>query len=326
MQGSYASRNIGDRAIGHILKDQLEKRYNAECLLDGYYNIEDAKEYDILIMGGGGIVHDCYKGNLEKRLRAFGTAKYNVVMGVGAPVIRFWRSGKNLEILNSADLITVRDIQSKILLEKYVNKEIHVTACPTFLMTTDIPTQYEEKKIRCGLNLREWITSGVARGYSSMHKGTKNHFDRFIENVHLLLKDLQDKVDEIYFIPFHKSDLKFGKEYFKDLNIVFLPVQGIQETLDCVASMDKMISMRYHSLIYSLIVKVPSLFALDYARKTHDMVNEFNINSYNFYDSRSIIKFDFLEDSTKIRNIFDALYERANNNFMLFEKCVLDKK
>lgn len=318
LQGSYASRNIGDRAIGHILKKELQQRYGAECFLDGYYTVENAEDYDVLIVGGGGILHDHHPDNLERRLKAFGTAKYNVVMAAGIPRIRYRKSARFLRKLNNADLITLRDEGSKEILKKYVDEvEIHATACPTFLMSPDIPNFYEDDKIRCGINIREQELFN-RKEYDKMN-------EKFVEIMRKSFDELGKKIDVMYFIPFHKTDLKYAKDNFSDCGITFLPVQGIQETLDCVASMDMMISMRYHSLIYSLIAKVPSLFAINYSSKTKRMIKEFNINAFSFDDCISINFSSFLHDPEKIEKIYDELKSRAEINFELFELEVLDK-
>lgn len=324
IQGSYETGNVGDLAIGKAIKSFLYKNFNISSNLTGYYYpLQNFKKYYLHIIGGGGIIHDYYEGNIRKRVLPFGTAKKNVVLGVGVKGFNTKYGKKLVSKLNVADLITVRDKLSKEKLSAYIdNKKIYVTACPAFLLeankTKNDLTEENYNKLKCGISLRDWFfNKKYVKNYVDLNK-QKN---RYLQFVYKNLNSLQKKYD-LFFIPFTPNDYHFALKHLKgkfDINIKAL--QSPQMTLNTINLVDKMICMRYHSLVFSLITKKP-MFVISYADKTYSIAKEFNIPYIDIEKIKGYEKIEFYNNNNRIREINKIMKKRANKNFYLLKKIL----
>jgi polysaccharide pyruvyl transferase WcaK-like protein len=327
IHGSYNTSNVGDKAIGETIKKSIEDLFNLDCETLGYYHsAQTFRRFEYYIIGGGGIIHDFAKNNLANRLTPFGSASKNIVLGVGVSGIRTTNGKKLIKKLESADLITVRDEYSKNILSKYINKKIHVTACPAFLLEPTNAKAPSNNQKKCGISLRDWfnpvvkwknISSEIPLDYYPKdidHKIKKEEYINFIKNN---LYNLQ-KEYKLYFIPFHLDDIKFAHRYLTNLNIKVYPVHSPIRTLNLINTMDRMICMRYHSLIFSIIAEKP-LFVIDYCQKTKEITNRFDINSIDINNINFKEKLNFFESLEKIKDIKNIMRERAQQNFLLLK-------
>jgi len=333
IQGSYKTGNVGDLAIGKTIKEVIERNFRLKCDLTGfYYSRQNFSNYFLHIIGGGGIIHDFAKNNLERRLNPIGTASKSVVLGVGVPGIRTQKGKKLIKKLEKTELITVRDEISKDKLQSLIDKEVFVTACPTFLMEPEEKTiKFDEET--CGLSLRDWFSPILTSNgkWEHIHKG---YIPSFVDNnkqkknyLNFLEKNLKklEKSYKLIFIPFHPDDIVFIKYYFPKINLKIVPIKSPIDTLNLIKNLDKMICMRYHSLIFSLIAEVP-LFLIDYEDKTNQIAKKFNLNSININEIKSDDEISFFESKNKIRKIKNEMRNKAKRNFVLLAEKVLHQE
>lgn len=328
IHGSYRTGNIGDLAIGKTIEEVIERDFRLKCDLTGfYYSRQNFSNYFLHIIGGGGIIHDFAKNNLEKRLNPIGTASKSVALGIGVPGIRTHKGKKLIKKLETTELITVRDELSKEKLQPLINKEIFVTACPTFLMEPEKKTiKFDEKT--CGLSLRDWFSPILTSDGKLVHYS--GYVPRYVDNskqkkryLNFLKKNLKEleKSHELIFVPFTPEDIVFVKYYLRKINLKIAPIQSPAETLNLIKNLDTMICMRYHSLIFSLLAEVP-LFLINHEDKTDQMAKKFDLNYINTNEIKGDEEIFFFQ-SNKINKIKNEMRNRAKQNFVLLDEKVL---
>jgi len=283
IQGSYNTTNVGDFAIGQIIKKKiLEVGFHGH--LNGLVHknqgpIPNFRRYKLHVVGGGGVIRDLPDGYLERRLLPI-RKNSSVVIGVGVMNILTESGKKLLKKLEDAIFITVRDTESKEILEKNIETEILKTADPAFLMElrTMADPGLPRSRIKVGLNLREMIP----RKYQGRifypdelrYEILKLNYFRYIDLIRQeITKHYGEK--DFYFIPFSTKDISFAKTYLAGLPINILPLQPPDKTLHTISRMNNMICTRYHSLIFSLIAEVP-MSIIAYHQKVLSLAKEIN--------------------------------------------------
>ncbi|WP_148415066.1 polysaccharide pyruvyl transferase family protein [Haloferax sp. KTX1] len=304
VHGSYKTGNIGDKALGEIFQSELTEKGYRTHIFDKNVTDSNAKK---MILGGGGVIHDFYgTEHLKKRLDYI--SKDGCIIGVGVPGLRSEEARDLIDaILPKVRLITVRDQRSKDILERFCDAEIIKTACPAFL--------YQEPKCeiddRTGVNFRPW--------YNRSREDMSYYFDydkdldvdaakiQYINNA----KRICNSVENPIFIPFHKDDEDFARRH---LDIETYPyVNSVSETLDRVSKVNKMVTMRYHSLIFAAVCQKPVL-PIAYAPKVSSLCDRMNIESYTPH-GKIPIRFSSIEK-------VDDLKEQAGYNFKLLLKAI----
>jgi polysaccharide pyruvyl transferase WcaK-like protein len=323
IHGSYSTANIGDLTIGYAIKQEIEKRFNLKCDLTGrYYKFQKTSKYPIYIVGGGGIVHDFYKNNIEKRMFCFGKSNINVALGVGVPGFQSNKGKKLAKKMDEADLITVRDARSKKILDRLLNCKIYQTACPSLLINTNkLPNlKIKSNKPKCGINLRDWFTPQIPPMYFKNVRNPKLKREEYLNFIKKILKRLKSEYD-LYFIPFTPQDHQFAVENLCRFKINILKFSDPYQTLSTVKSMDKMICTRYHSIIFSIIFEKP-MYVINYLPKASQLSAEFEFSGKDITDLNQVDeKFAFTERA-KVERANLILKKRAEQNFSLFGKVI----
>lgn len=307
IQGSYWTTNVGDRAIGEILMKELSTEgYKVKLFpKDTEYSAAP-----IRILGGGGVLHDWYGvDHLRKRLNFL--SEDGAIIGVGIPGFKSKEAQKLVsEKLSEIDLITVRDVRSQKQLEPLYEGEIYTTACPALLHTDpNIPNSG-----RTGVNFRPWFhLDPEIMSYHFDYSSDLNYNHarkKYIENITRICDEITDPI----FIPFHKKDEEFAR---KHLNIDIYPYEfSVKQTLERVSSVDQMVAMRYHSLVFTIICETPVL-AIDYDPKVSCLADRIGISSYRPH-SDIPISFESISGRNEVQ-------EAAKKNFQLLNKHLADR-
>lgn len=299
VQGSYYTGNIGDRAIGKSFQKRLSAS-NYRVRLYGKNTEHSAAR--VRILGGGGVLHDWYGiDHLQSRLNFL--SKDGAVIGVGVPGFKTEAARRLVaEELSDVGLVTVRDEWSRSRLKSVYNGKVHTTACPAFLHTDPrIPCSG-----RTGVNFRPYfdVDSETLSYYFDYGDDVdpKKMKRRYISNI----RDICEEVPDPVFIPFHEEDEQFARE---NLDIDVLPYEfSVKRTLKRVSAVDRMVAMRYHSLVFATICETPTL-AIAYEPKVTSLADRLGISSYKPHGDISV------EFETTTRR--DALREAAERNFDL---------
>ena len=270
IQGSYHTGNIGDQAIGRTLTTQFS---DMGLRTRSFGKQIEHSNAPLHILGGGGVLHDWY-GTDHLRHRLKFVSDGGAAIGVGVPGFST-TTGRELirSGLSDVRLITVRDEWSRKRLEPYYDGPLHVTACPTLIR------QDPEKPLshRTGVNFRRWfhIDSNVL----SEHFDYDDDIDLEKENENYLqnIRRICNAVEDPVYIPFHKRDERFAEEY---LDIEILPYTfSDQATLERVSAVEKMVCMRYHSLVFAIICNKP-VIPIAYEPKVSQLANRVGVSSY----------------------------------------------
>jgi len=336
IQGSYNTGNIGDLAIGATIQNEL-KKIGLYSHLNGSINLwrgcaPSFKKYDYHIIGGGGVIRDYPQGYLEPRLKPIGTAKKgSMLMSVGFNGLRTENGKKIIKKLEDCKSITVRDEKSKKNLQLFIDKNIEVVACPAFLLKSKKTCGIITDRNVVGLNLNNF--------YKNIYRwGDYAYFPRKIDleirrkqYINYLNKTLKPnlmeitKENQIVFIPFTQDDIIFAKEHFKEIPMQFLPLQPPLETLAAIEKVDRMICMRYHSLIFSIIAKKP-VFVISYQNKTRELLKKLKGVTFVDFLEPEPIEVDFTISINQLSKIKYEMINSAKKNFEKFESLIMQEE
>jgi len=333
IQGSYNTGNIGDLAIGTTIQKEINK-LNLSSHLNGFINDywgrkPNFKKYDYHIIGGGGVIRDYPPGNLETRLEAIGTAKKgSFLLSVGFDGLCTDKGGSLIKKLDKCKFITVRDEKSRKNLQPFLKSKIELASCPTFLMN-DIKKKPQIKdKNMIGLNLRDiYENSGNWGKYIyyprkiDLKETRKNYLDYINKTLKKNLKDIANDY-KIVFIPFSRKDVFFAKKYLIDVPIEILPLQPPKETLATINMMNRMICMRYHSIVFAILSEIP-FFVISYHNKTKELLKE--IKGVSFIDLLDLqeIDIDFTIKNNQVHDIKRKMKDSAKKNFVKLNSLLI---
>jgi polysaccharide pyruvyl transferase WcaK-like protein len=216
--------------------------------------------------------------------------------------------------------ITVRDYNSKERLDKYINKEITVTACPAFLLrsnTESIINNYMKKdNERIGINLIPYSLLGTRKENSEKIKRYKKitkEIREFIRNSNA----------EFYFIPYTIYDTLSLREILSNLGVILLLLQDPKSTLHTISKMDKMITTRYHSLIFSVLSNKP-VFSIGYADKVINLAYLLKFEHfYNLQSKRNSSKINF-NSANSYKSVKNSLINKSKINLDIIKKDLID--
>lgn len=302
VHGAYDTGNIGDRAIGKIFKNNLESQGYDTHLFSG--QIEGSNS-QMRVLGGGGVLHDWLGIDyLKNRLKYVTGSANSYILGVGVPGFQT-NSARELvsKTFPQINLITVRDELSRQNIVEVSDVDVKVTADPAFL--------YEDPQVqpsvRTGVNFRPWFEEKETLSDSIL----KYHFgyedladaqDAYLRNVKMICRSLEDPV----FIPFEPRDEDFARRH---LDIPIMEYESsVETTLKRVSSVERMVTTRYHSLIFAAICRKPVL-TLAYAPKVEQVAERLDIP---YYKPHKEVPLSF----SSVSNLSE-LRSKARNNFAL---------
>ncbi|MGX1982268.1 polysaccharide pyruvyl transferase CsaB [Thermolongibacillus altinsuensis] len=286
ISGYYGFHNVGDEAILYSIIQALRQQQpdidivvlsNDPTFTKKAYGVEAVnrwslkeiiralRESDGLISGGGSLLQDktgwrsipYYTGvmQLAKRL---GKPVMVYAQGIG-PVEQIQNKWLVKNTMNKVDLITVRDEESKQLLESLnVDKTIKVVPDPVMgLSVTSLQSEWWSsqsfQKPVVAVSVREWPC--------------EHDFKRKIA---LALDRCVEEGYEVVFVPMHgKHDEETSKQVaaMMEKKAWIAPYDAsIEEKIAIIAQATVLVGMRLHSLIFASITNTPFI-ALSYDPK-----------------------------------------------------------
>jgi len=316
LAGYYGFGNLGDEAILEMtLKQILEitERENITVLSGSKsvtgkkYNVNTIDRYnilsilnalhsaDVLIFGGGSLLQDVTsKRSLYYYLFLIRLAKLmknKIIMlsqGIG-PIVNEKSKEAVRNTLSFVDYITVRDNYSKEFLVS-----IGVDAKKIFLSTDPVInikkgcsfTNEKQSTKKVCFSLRNWKDSDVS------HK------------ISMVAEKLIANGIECHFIPFYyKEDLLLIDQIEEILGNKAVYYKGrlsTDEAFDIIKTMDVMVGVRLHSLIFAAAANVP-IVAVSYDHKVDHFVSSVNM------------KIACTIDNIDENIIYDEIIDKINN-------------
>jgi polysaccharide pyruvyl transferase CsaB len=296
--GSYGGRNLGDEAILTSLLTNLRirrpdawvlvfsrcpdhtRRAHRDVDVVGWEGMsrdhaaDVMSRLDLLVLGGGGIL---YNTEARRYLRLVRVAQERRVPGfvyaVGAgPLTEEVDCGMVREILGEAVDVTVRDEESKVVLEEAgVACHVGVTADPALLLQ---PEAFGGRTLRAeGVPAGRHLVGMSVRepGRAAEHLDA-NEYHQLIAHVgDFLVHRLKAT---IVFVPMERDDIRHAHavvarmtaaEHCRILHGDYRPAQ----ILGFMRHLDLAVGMRLHFLIFAALAGIP-LLPLPYAGKVFD--------------------------------------------------------
>ncbi|MBR2593134.1 MAG: polysaccharide pyruvyl transferase CsaB [Firmicutes bacterium] len=285
MSGYYGFNNTGDEAIMlamHKNISELSERINIMVLsrnpaeTHAKYGINATKRFnffgvasaiskcDILLSGGGSLLQDrTSTRSLLYYLSIIWLAKFRgkkvmlYANGIG-PVIKKANQKRVKNMVNKADVVTLREENSLQELQAmgFRGKEVHVTADPVFTLEgipkekaleimkeSGIPT---DKPI-IGVSVRKWY-----------------NVDNFAEGIAALCDEIYEKLDRniVFIVMQNPNDRIISESIRKKMREPSYILKGNcspYELMGIIGTMEAILSMRLHTLIFAAKQRVPSL-------------------------------------------------------------------
>ena len=288
--GYYFQGNTGDDIMMEAIVKSLSKY--GEIKVTGSFNKEEIDWCDILLIGGGTHIRPWNVGGYEKAKYAKEKGKkvvyYAQTIEEGHPLFE--------EHLKRADFITVRDSESKKVVERYGLKAI-LTSDPVFI----------KKRRLIGFSFRRWL------------KEPSN----IIERLASVLDDLSNDYD-IVSIPYtlHETDTESDTS-FHDRIIQLMKYKPNHVNYNQVIDhLDLLIGMRLHALI-DAVNKGKKVIGINYCSKVGRIFSDLSLNEV-------VISYEKIERIPEMvrEKIFksDSLAMREKINEALIGKLCADIK
>ena len=314
--GSYGGMNLGDEAILHGMLSELRQSIPAEVTVFSR-NPEDTlvrhgvaralatrdmardelrpevERLDLLIVGGGGILFD---DEAQLYLR-----EAQIALDAGIPVLVYAVSVGPLtrrdarevvaETLGRATVVTVRDRQSRQLLEQIgVKREIEVVADPALLVRPepaagDLLEREGVRPVRhlIGISVRERGVAAPDLNESHYHRLLADAADFMISryDAKLIFVPLEHRVLDV-----QQSHAVIARMAYAQRANVLKENYTVSEMLGIVERFDFAVAMRLHFLIFSALRGVPFV-ALPYAGKVEGFLEAFEMRMPSVQDVRA---------------------------------------
>jgi polysaccharide pyruvyl transferase WcaK-like protein len=352
--GSYGGLNLGDEAILTCVLDGLRQiRPTAELIIFSRHPEDSRRRFgmtavpytgvsqsqlieaetglDLLVLGGGGVLHDGQAGAIMRPVRLaqeLGIPTFGYAIGAGPLTDRAEIRLVREVVKNMTDL-TVRDHESILVLENAgVGRPISVTADAAVLLEPEDFT--EEMLLREGIDDHDRLVGMSVRepGRAADHLDEASYHELLANAADFMTYRLQAQT---VFVPMERGDIAHAHavlsamnapETARILNRAYRPAQiaGLMRHLDFA------VGMRLHFVMFAARAGVPVL-PLPYAGKVFDFAQVVGAPALTGVARREtgplLAELDRLWDerdacTERLRQRFAVLRERALQNL---ERC-----
>lgn len=305
-------------------------------------NKKYVSQFDLLIIGGGGILMDFYRREAHLYSTYALMAKHAkvpyIVYGCGAGPLDTITGRLMIRLMcKHAFNISVRDPESKQLLEDIgVKKEIKVIGDPAFNLYNPKSSYTEEPRevaVSCVpmYNANYWPYGDVDK-YERYVKGMAQNLDQLIENENVNVTFFATKYPQDVYVTKDIQKKMKNKERTKIIDKNLKPLQLIE----IVSKYDAVIGTRLHSLIIATCSATP-VIAISYHPKVTNFMKLTNtenrchsiedIQNDEMVLSRTFrkVKTNWKEVIEDTKNAATQVYKAANSGKELMMKAVKDK-
>ncbi len=300
ISGYYGFNNFGDEAILYSLLEGLQRMdlpleivvLSADpCLTGRTYGVSARQRWplskvlqamqgaDYMITGGGSLLQDVtgfksipYYLGLTYFARRRGAKNILFAVGVG-PIRRGWLGKLTKMFLNRLDYVSVRDSQSRDLLQRLaVQKEIHLLADPVFTLTP--PHKESSKEILAGegIDAKGPYIVIAPRTFPGAEEDPLIWVD--------IITNLQKKYEHnIILWPLHpQQDMSLCQSIAEKtyrvsiLEASYSPLR----ILDLLKSVDLVLGVRYHALVLGAVAGC-ALLGVSYDPKVNSLLKQLGL-------------------------------------------------
>lgn len=311
--------NIGDYALGigvkNLLRRHLDVSFIGNTNLQGreftaYYIREVVnKRYDLLVIGGGGIIHGAHWPNgwfwlIDQDLIKEIKIPF-IVYGVG---YNYWKEEGGIpqngishlkETMSRAAYFSVRNDGSQTRLESQFGKKLPAIPDPGFHINLD--TEYE-RKVDVPYVLIQLANDKPENRFGSLEK--RNHFVEDMKRVTLFLTNKY----KVIFAPHVPDDVSISKEISKDIpnsevwDFGYFAFDHSDEAVGYYKYAEFVLAMRGHGQIVPIAFETP-VIALENHPKHRGLMEALNLLNYNVtikdenLDQKLISKIELIENN-----------------------------
>lgn len=327
--------NLGDYALGigvkNLLRYNFDIDYIGETNLQGrvfneyYINEVVNKKYDLLVIGGGGIIHGKHWPNgwfwlIDKDL--IKTIKIPfIIYGAG---YNYWieeggmpqRGIKHLEeTIKYAKFFSVRNDGSAKRVKDQLGIDCEVVPDPGFHI--NLNTTYE--------NVNEtspYVLVQVANDKSDMRFGCSNEKNIFIKNMKDVTYQLSKKY-KVIFAPHVFDDVLLSRDISEGIpntevwNFGKFAFDNVKEAISYYKTADFVISMRGHGQIIPIAFNTP-VISLENHPKHKGLMEELNLLEYNVSIDKDLanslsVKIEMLENNMELlKRKYESINSKLN--------------
>ena len=356
LAGYFGSGNIGDEAILQVLATQLKKQFpfGEITALSGnpdetsrLYDIGSAHKYSIVnilkgmlscdafILGGGGLLQDStsarsllYYSSLIILAKLF--RKRTILLGQGIGPVH--NTALLKKALKKVDLVTVRDERSykELMSIGAKPKKLSLTADLSFLLGS--PDKENGKKILDIDGVKKCRSRSIGISLRPPIKG-KDAEENYSAIAVLCDHLIKEKDSQIVFLIFnYPEDLDAINRVMGRMKYpahILLRRCKPSEMLDVISSLDALIGMRLHSLVFSFIAGIPG-FGLSYDPKVETFQK---FTGRKWLDLKGLKETDLIKDVSAFIDDMSAgtvgvelFVKAAGKNFTLLDECLKNKR
>ncbi|PYF07591.1 polysaccharide pyruvyl transferase family protein [Ureibacillus chungkukjangi] len=299
-------------------------------------------EFDLLIIGGGGILMDFYRREAHLfgtyGLMAANSKVPYIVYGAGAGPLDTLTGKLMIRLLcKHAENVSVRDPESKALLQQIgVKKDIKVIGDPAFTLHNP-KNEHVKKPTQIGLsavpiyNANYW-PSGDIEKYDNYVKGMAANLDNLIKNHNVQLTFFATKFPQDVSVT---KDIQKKMQFGSSTKIIDENLKP-ERLLEVTKEFDIVIGTRLHSLILATNTQTP-IIALSYHQKVSNYmklinaqnrcisIEEIQQNPNVIAEAVAHIQSNWEEIIEDTKDISERLYSEAMSGKQLMVKAVKGK-
>ena len=356
ISGFYGFHNIGDEAILETLISKL-RSLNANVKITVLsnnpdetrvkYGVDTVKRHDIfkvfnairksdtLLSGGGSLLQDDtsarsihYYLTIIKMGLMMKKNVYLISNGIG-PLIREHNKKQVAKVLNKVNHTTVRDFNSKKLLEEIGVETSKISVSADLVIDMEMQSLEPGKEIltKLGVDKLERRIIGVAiRQKDFRNQKNRDELVRFVNHL--------SKVYTVLFVPFYYDDdakIEADIKAMVSENVHFISNKhDADEVLSVMQHFDILIGSRLHSLIFSLVAEVPFI-GISYDPKIEnfmEMIDMYPVCSMKHFDVEALIEAvkvledDYLMQKQRIVEAKEILKRHLTENDKMLSKVL----
>lgn len=329
------NNNIGDYALGigmkNILREFLDIDYIAETNLQGQvfnkYFINEVinKKFDLLVIGGGGIIHGSHWPN-----GWFWLIEQDLIKTIKIPFI-VYGAGYNYfsdeggipqkgiehlkETISQATYFSVRNDKSRGRFINQVGVEIPEVPDPGFHV--NLNRHFKNNTVG-----KRFVIIQVANDKPEYRFGSNGNKNQFITNMKSIITQISTKY-KVIFVPHVHEDVQLSLEIAKNIkNCDVLPFGQFafdrsEEIISYYRDAEFVLAMRGHGQIIPIAFNTP-VISLENHPKHSGLMEKLGLQDYNVNISKNnfceevLSKIDYLE-SNKERLYME--YKKLNESF-----------
>lgn len=283
ISGFYGFHNIGDEAILKTLTQQLRKldpnveitvlshspeetmsKFGVKAInrRDAFKVFNAIRKSKILLSGGGSLLQDDTSARSIHyylailRMGLFLRKKVFLISNGIGPLIRESNKRHVARVLNKVNHTTVRDDNSRQLLEDIGVNPAKITVSADLVIAMDLQPKEIGKKILMDLGIIDDSRKRLAIAIRQKDFRTEEKRNQLVK----LANTLAEK-HSVIFIPFYyKNDTKIYEDIheYTDPHVYFIREKyNSDEFMSILQNIDILVGSRLHSLIFSLVAEIP---------------------------------------------------------------------